>query len=107
MPFAGSSPWCWSLPRPCPGSHVCRRARRPDRSGQPGGGLRARGRYAATSACRAAIEAGAAVREWDNVRVAAISGRDRERIPDGELCSGGLSAYRGLDLPGPTGRAPN
>ncbi|MEV4120640.1 lytic polysaccharide monooxygenase [Micromonospora sp. NPDC049645] len=57
------------------------------------------GRYAATSACRAAIRAGAAVREWDNVRVAAINGRDRERIPDGELCSGGLSAYRGLDLP--------
>ncbi|MFI6238734.1 lytic polysaccharide monooxygenase [Micromonospora sp. NPDC050795] len=57
------------------------------------------GRYAATSACRAAIQAGAAVREWDNVRVAAIDGRDRERIPDGELCSGGLSAYRGLDLP--------
>ncbi|MEU1397236.1 lytic polysaccharide monooxygenase [Micromonospora zamorensis] len=57
------------------------------------------GRYAATSACRAAVQAGAAVREWDNVRVAAINGRDRERIPDGELCSGGLSAYRGLDLP--------
>ncbi|GAB3945064.1 lytic polysaccharide monooxygenase auxiliary activity family 9 protein [Micromonospora vulcania] len=57
------------------------------------------GRYAASSACRAAVEAGAAVREWDNVRVAAINGRDRERIPDGELCSGGLSAYRGLDLP--------
>ncbi|WP_410820413.1 lytic polysaccharide monooxygenase [Micromonospora sp. 050-3] len=57
------------------------------------------GRYAATSACRAAIEAGAAVREWDNVRVSTINGRDRERIPDGELCSGGLSAYRGLDLP--------
>ncbi|MET8040124.1 lytic polysaccharide monooxygenase [Micromonospora sp. NPDC005215] len=57
------------------------------------------GRYAATAACQAAVEAGAAVREWDNVRVAAINGRDRERIPDGELCSGGLSAYRGLDLP--------
>ncbi|MEO3770161.1 lytic polysaccharide monooxygenase [Micromonospora sp. B9E7] len=57
------------------------------------------GRYAATSACRAAVKAGAAVREWDNVRVSAINGRDRERIPDGELCSGGLSAYRGLDLP--------
>ncbi|MFG1868787.1 lytic polysaccharide monooxygenase auxiliary activity family 9 protein [Micromonospora arborensis] len=57
------------------------------------------GRYAATAACRAAVQAGAAVREWDNVRVAAINGRDRERIPDGELCSGGLSAYRGLDLP--------
>ncbi|WP_410809627.1 lytic polysaccharide monooxygenase [Micromonospora sp. 067-2] len=57
------------------------------------------GRYAATSACRAAVEVGAAVREWDNVRVSAVNGRDRERIPDGELCSGGLSAYRGLDLP--------
>ncbi|MEU0550647.1 lytic polysaccharide monooxygenase [Micromonospora sp. NPDC005979] len=57
------------------------------------------GRYASTSACQAAVAAGAAVREWDNVRVAAINGRDRERIPDGELCSGGLSAYRGLDLP--------
>ncbi|RLP96316.1 lytic polysaccharide monooxygenase, partial [Micromonospora sp. CV4] len=57
------------------------------------------GRYASTNACRAAVEAGAAVREWDNVRVAAINGRDREKIPDGELCSGGLSAYRGLDLP--------
>ncbi|MET7468734.1 lytic polysaccharide monooxygenase [Micromonospora sp. NPDC005686] len=52
-----------------------------------------------TPACRAATAAGAAVREWDNIRVARIDGRDRERIPDGELCSGGLSAYRGLDLP--------
>ncbi|RZU73504.1 chitin-binding protein [Micromonospora kangleipakensis] len=57
------------------------------------------GGQAATPACRAAIAAGAAVREWDNIRVARIDGRDRERIPDGELCSGGLSAYRGLDLP--------
>ncbi|PWR17163.1 chitin-binding protein [Micromonospora sicca] len=57
------------------------------------------GGRAATPACRAAITAGAAVREWDNVRVARVDGRDRERIPDGELCSGGLSAYRGLDLP--------
>ncbi|MET8064838.1 lytic polysaccharide monooxygenase [Micromonospora sp. NPDC005313] len=57
------------------------------------------GGRARTPACRAAIAAGAAVREWDNIRVARIDGRDRERIPDGELCSGGLSAYRGLDLP--------
>ncbi|MBY8872248.1 lytic polysaccharide monooxygenase [Micromonospora sp. PLK6-60] len=56
------------------------------------------GRAADSPACRAAVAAGAAVREWDNVRVAQIDGRDRERIPDGELCSGGLSAYRGLDL---------
>ncbi|PWU62447.1 chitin-binding protein, partial [Micromonospora globispora] len=59
------------------------------------------GGYATTPACRAAIAAGAAVREWDNIRVARVDGRDRERIPDGELCSGGLSAYRGLDLPRP------
>ncbi|WP_089156748.1 lytic polysaccharide monooxygenase auxiliary activity family 9 protein, partial [Micromonospora sp. NBS 11-29] len=57
------------------------------------------GGRAQTPACRAAAAAGAAVREWDNIRVARIDGRDRERIPDGELCSGGLSAYRGLDLP--------
>ncbi|KAB1102809.1 lytic polysaccharide monooxygenase [Micromonospora aurantiaca] len=56
------------------------------------------GGRAQTPACRAALAAGAAVREWDNIRVARIDGRDRERIPDGELCSGGLSAYRGLDL---------
>jgi chitin-binding protein len=27
-----------------------------------------------------------------------VAGRDREVIPDGKLCSGGLSAYKGLDL---------
>ncbi|GGL89795.1 lytic polysaccharide monooxygenase auxiliary activity family 9 protein [Micromonospora yangpuensis] len=52
-----------------------------------------------TPACRAAVAAGAALREWDNIRVYGVAGRDREVIPDGELCSGGLSAYRGLDLP--------
>ncbi|MFC0028741.1 lytic polysaccharide monooxygenase [Micromonospora chaiyaphumensis] len=57
------------------------------------------GGRADTPACRAAIAEGAAVREWDNIRVARIDGRDRERIRDGELCSGGLSAYQGLDLP--------
>jgi predicted carbohydrate-binding protein with CBM5 and CBM33 domain len=56
------------------------------------------GRYATTTACRAAVEAGAAVREWDNVRISTVNGRDRERVPDGELCSGGLSAYQGLNL---------
>ncbi|GIJ79280.1 chitin-binding protein [Micromonospora phaseoli] len=56
------------------------------------------GEYVDTPACRAAIGAGAALREWDNVRVFGVDGRDRQRIPDGELCSGGLSAYRGLDL---------
>ncbi|MFF5171594.1 lytic polysaccharide monooxygenase [Micromonospora sp. NPDC000089] len=57
------------------------------------------GAYRSGPACQAAVSAGAAVREWDNIRVYGVNGRDRERIPDGELCSGGMSAYRGLDLP--------
>ncbi|WP_433531640.1 lytic polysaccharide monooxygenase auxiliary activity family 9 protein [Micromonospora sp. CA-263727] len=57
------------------------------------------GEHVDTPACRAAVREGAALREWDNIRVFGVNGRDRERIPDGELCSGGLSAYRGLDLP--------
>ncbi|MEU1601792.1 lytic polysaccharide monooxygenase auxiliary activity family 9 protein [Micromonospora matsumotoense] len=56
------------------------------------------GPHVSTPACLAAVSAGAALREWDNIRVYGVAGRDRERIPDGELCSGGLSAYRGLDL---------
>ncbi|MFJ6195357.1 lytic polysaccharide monooxygenase [Micromonospora sp. NPDC092111] len=57
------------------------------------------GPHASSPACRAAVSAGAALREWDNIRVSGVDGRDRERIPDGELCSGGLSAYQGLNLP--------
>lgn len=58
-------------------------------------------RTAASAACRAAIAAsgGQAFTDWDNLRVADVNGRDRERIPDGKLCSGGLDRYRGLDLP--------
>ncbi|MER7460014.1 lytic polysaccharide monooxygenase [Micromonospora sp. NPDC126480] len=56
------------------------------------------GDHGGDSACQAATTAGAALREWDNIRVFGVDGKDRERIPDGELCSGGLSAYRGLDL---------
>ncbi|MGR6973427.1 lytic polysaccharide monooxygenase auxiliary activity family 9 protein [Streptomyces cynarae] len=60
----------------------------------PEGGERAR-----TAACRAAIAAnGAPFTAWDNLRVADVNGRDRQLIPDGRLCSGGLPAYRGLDL---------
>ncbi|GGJ22010.1 lytic polysaccharide monooxygenase [Streptomyces brasiliensis] len=59
----------------------------------PGGGS------AATAACRAAIAAnGGSFTAWDNLRVAGVGGRDREVIPDGRLCSGGLPAYKGLDL---------
>ncbi|MGV9246419.1 lytic polysaccharide monooxygenase auxiliary activity family 9 protein [Streptomyces sp. NPDC003710] len=60
----------------------------------PEGGGRER-----TAACRAAVTAnGAPFTAWDNLRVADVNGRDRQLIPDGRLCSGGLPAYRGLDL---------
>ncbi|WP_369195258.1 lytic polysaccharide monooxygenase [Streptomyces djakartensis] len=58
------------------------------------------GERAATPACRAAGAAnGGPFTAWDNLRVANVAGRDREVVPDGKLCSGGLPAYRGLDLP--------
>lgn len=57
------------------------------------------GDRAGSAACRAAVAAnGAPFTAWDNLRVADVAGRDRQRIPDGHLCSGGLPAYRGLDL---------
>lgn len=63
----------------------------------PDGGADAR-----TAACRAAVAAnGAPFTLFDNVRVPDVGGRDRQVIPDGKLCSGGLSDYRGLDLPRP------
>ncbi|MEU6812091.1 lytic polysaccharide monooxygenase [Streptomyces sp. NPDC046831] len=58
------------------------------------------GGAARSAACRAAVAAnGGPFTAWDNLRVAGVRGRDREVIPDGRLCSGGLPAYRGLDLP--------
>lgn len=60
----------------------------------PEGGDRAN-----SAACRAAIAAnGAPFTAWDNLRIAGVNGRDRQVVPDGKLCSGGLAAYRGLDL---------
>ncbi|MGW7047658.1 lytic polysaccharide monooxygenase auxiliary activity family 9 protein [Streptomyces avermitilis] len=60
----------------------------------PEGGGRER-----TAACTAAIAAnGSPFTAWDNLRVAGVNGRDRQLIPDGKLCSGGLPAYKGLDL---------
>lgn len=52
----------------------------------------------ASAACKAAVAAGADVADWDNIRVANVNGRDRQVIPDGELCSGGIDRYKGLDL---------
>ncbi|WP_112467057.1 lytic polysaccharide monooxygenase auxiliary activity family 9 protein [Streptomyces triticisoli] len=58
------------------------------------------GGRAGSAACRAAVAAnGAPFTAWDNLRVANVAGRDRRMIPDGKLCSGGLPAYKGLDLP--------
>ncbi|WP_405717844.1 lytic polysaccharide monooxygenase [Streptomyces sp. NBC_01537] len=59
------------------------------------------GMYASTAACRAAIaqHGGQTFDDWDNLRIAGVAGRDRQRIPDGKLCSAGLDEYRGLDLP--------
>ncbi|MFE9093471.1 lytic polysaccharide monooxygenase [Streptomyces sp. NPDC007264] len=60
------------------------------------------GDRAGSAACRAAVAAnGAPFTAWDNLRVADVNGRDRQLIPDGRLCSGGLPAYRGLDLARP------
>ncbi|MFE9771821.1 lytic polysaccharide monooxygenase [Streptomyces sp. NPDC005931] len=59
----------------------------------PGGGR------ADSDACRAATAAnGAPLAAWDDLRVAGVDGRDRQVVPDGRLCSGGLPGYRGLDL---------
>jgi predicted carbohydrate-binding protein with CBM5 and CBM33 domain len=51
-----------------------------------------------SAACKAAVAAGADVANWDNIRVPNVNGKDRTTIPDGKLCSGGLAAYKGLDL---------
>ncbi|GAA1803377.1 lytic polysaccharide monooxygenase [Planosporangium flavigriseum] len=58
------------------------------------------GQNARSAACKAAVAISGALAftQWDNLRVANVGGRDREVIPDGKLCSGGLPAYKGLDL---------
>ncbi|MFC4011295.1 lytic polysaccharide monooxygenase [Nonomuraea purpurea] len=55
---------------------------------------------AKSAACRAALKASGSTMpgNWDNLRVANVAGRDREMIPDGKLCSGGLGMFKGLDL---------
>lgn len=57
------------------------------------------GRAARSAACKAAEAAGGqGPADWDNLRIAEVGGKDRQKIPDGKLCSAGLDAYRGLDL---------
>ncbi|NJC74244.1 lytic polysaccharide monooxygenase [Planosporangium thailandense] len=59
------------------------------------------GAGAQSAACKAAVAISGTTPfvQWDNLRVANVGWRDRQVIPDGKLCSGGLPAYRGLDLP--------
>ncbi|MGP3982953.1 lytic polysaccharide monooxygenase auxiliary activity family 9 protein [Streptomyces sp. KR80] len=58
------------------------------------------GRRTASAACAAAVAAGGghAFDDWDNLRRPDVRGRDRRVIPDGQLCSAGIDAYKGLDL---------
>ncbi|WP_281892723.1 lytic polysaccharide monooxygenase auxiliary activity family 9 protein [Phytohabitans aurantiacus] len=60
----------------------------------------AEGDSAGTAACAAARKASRNdFGDWDNLRLPDVDGRDREVVPDGKLCSAGLSRYQGLDLP--------
>ncbi|MEV1288562.1 lytic polysaccharide monooxygenase [Micromonospora sp. NPDC049679] len=56
--------------------------------------------HSASPACVAAVAAGSGqpLDDWDNLRIANVRGRDREVVPDGQLCSGGLDRFAGLDL---------
>jgi chitin-binding protein len=57
---------------------------------------------AKSAACKAADAASGgptAFADWDNLRVANVNGQDRQKIPDGKLCSGGIASFKGLDLP--------
>jgi chitin-binding protein len=59
----------------------------------------ARGSETDSAACRAARKAnGGPIGNFDNLRIPNVNGRDREVVPDGKLCSGGLDDYAGLDL---------
>jgi predicted carbohydrate-binding protein with CBM5 and CBM33 domain len=51
------------------------------------------------AACRAARQAnGGPFGTFDNLRLPGVDGNDRAAVPDGKLCSGGLAAFRGLDV---------
>ncbi|MET8153426.1 lytic polysaccharide monooxygenase [Actinoplanes sp. NPDC049668] len=58
------------------------------------------GENSSSAACKAARAAnGGPIGRFDNLRVPNVNGKDKQVIPDGELCGGGLAAFRGLDLP--------
>lgn len=52
-----------------------------------------------TAACKAARAAnGGPFGTFDNLRVPNVNGNDKKFVPDGKLCSGGLDAFKGLDI---------
>jgi predicted carbohydrate-binding protein with CBM5 and CBM33 domain len=56
---------------------------------------------ARSAACQAAdaVSGGSTpFADWDNLRVPDVNGQDRQKIPDGKLCSGGIASFKGLDL---------
>jgi chitin-binding protein len=57
------------------------------------------GKDAAAPACQAALAAnGRPLGDFDNLRVPYVNGKDRQFIPDGNLCSGDLPEFQGLDI---------
>jgi MYXO-CTERM domain-containing protein len=57
------------------------------------------GTKTSTAACKAAKTAtNGFIGAFDNLRIANVNGKDRDVVPDGKLCSGGLDNYKGLDL---------
>jgi chitin-binding protein len=52
-----------------------------------------------TAACKAALKAnGGSFGSFDDIRVPGVNGNDKKFVPDGELCGGGLDAFKGLDI---------
>jgi chitin-binding protein len=52
-----------------------------------------------SAACKAALKAnGGPFGTFDNLRVPNVNGDDKKFVPDGELCSGGLKNFKGLDV---------
>jgi predicted carbohydrate-binding protein with CBM5 and CBM33 domain len=57
------------------------------------------GEETGSAACQAALKAnGQPFGTFDNLRVPGVNGQDKQFIPDGQLCSGGLPEFKGLDL---------
>lgn len=53
-----------------------------------------------SAACKAAVAASGkqAFYDWNAVRDGEAGGRSRSKVPDGQLCSGGGTEFKGLDL---------